>query len=343
MRELKLLEWYELLVILFNEAGSWRAGKKKESSGRAVFQRFAMMHRLFFAMLAIASTSFQCGALSAARRRSKSSSLVEMRRRALRKPSNRAQTQQRTTAAPERLTRKFVADVLDEGIFQQELALAAVEGQRSQRGDSAMQDTEADSAQHVGDRIEMRIAELEKAKSQLIGLKQDLSGSTNLEEVSEKISGLGFGNIFTQPRSSWKSNKRSDREYGRPRGFTGEVFYSPLGTRILVGKQGAHRDDIMRQAAQGKDMWFQVDDYNGARVLLRSSLSRGTDGSKRCRQMAADLAAKFSMWSEYEQVPVMYTDSRKVAKRGSKIGSMKKNKAIGTLYGYPRNVPTESS
>ena len=96
----------------------------------------------------------------------------------------------------------------------------------------------------------------------------------------------------------------------------------------------------MRQAAQGKDMWFQVDDYNGSRVLLRSSLAKGTDGSKRCRQMAADLAAKFSLWGEYEQVPIMYTDSRKVAKRGSKVGSMKKSKALGTMYGYPGNVST---
>ena len=162
----------------------------------------------------------------------------------------------------------------------------------------------------------------------------------DLEEISKEISELGFGAIFTQPQSSWKSNKTSNREFGRPRGFTGEVFYSPLGVPILVGKQNAHRDDVMRQAAQGKDMWFQVDDYNGSRVLLRSSLAKGTDGSKRCRQMAADLAAKFSLWGEYEQVPIMYTDSRKVAKRGSKVGSMKKSKALGTMYGYPGNVST---
>ncbi|EJK73978.1 hypothetical protein THAOC_04374 [Thalassiosira oceanica] len=261
-----------------------------------------MMHRSF-AMLAMALASFKCSALSTTRK-SKLSPMVEMRRRALSQQSQQHRKQNssrslhlRSPATPKRLTREFVAEVLDEGIFRQELALRAIDRQRSQR---------EDSAQSVGDNIERRITELDRAKSQLIGLKRDLSGSSNLEEVSEKIAELGLRGIFTQPRSSWKSNKTSNREFGRPRGFTGEVFYSPLGTPILVGKQSAHRDDVMRQAAQGKDLWFQVDDYNGSRVLLRSSLARGTDGSKRCRQMAADLAAKFSMWGEYEQVPIMY-------------------------------------
>ena len=94
----------------------------------------------------------------------------------------------------------------------------------------------------------------------------------------------------------------------------------------------AHKDDIMRNAAQGSDLWFQVEDYNGSRVLLRTSLMRGTTGSKQCRQMAADVAAKYSVWGEeHYSIPVMYTDSRKVAKRGSKFGSMKKNKSLGRI------------
>ena len=63
-------------------------------------------------------------------------------------------------------------------MFRQELALDAIEKQRRQRGEDSetMHDTEADSAQRVGDKIERRISELEKVKSQLLGLKLGLSG-----------------------------------------------------------------------------------------------------------------------------------------------------------------------
>jgi hypothetical protein len=55
--------------------------------------------------------------------------------------------------------------------------------------------------------------------------------------------------------------------------------------------------------------------------------------------MAADLAASYSTWGdEFDTVPVMYTDSRKVAKRGSKVGNMKQNKSLGTMYGRPEDV-----
>ena len=66
---------------------------------------------------------------------------------------------------------------------------------------------------------------------------------------------------------------------------------------------------------------------------------RGMMGSKQCKQYAANIAAKYSIWGEgYEAVPVMYTDSRKVAKRGSKVGSMKKKKSLGRIMGYPFDV-----
>ena len=55
--------------------------------------------------------------------------------------------------------------------------------------------------------------------------------------------------------------------------------------------------------------------------------------------MAANLATKFSVWGDrYESIPVIYTDSRKVAKRGTKVGSMKKSKSLGRMMGYPQDV-----
>jgi hypothetical protein len=96
-------------------------------------------------------------------------------------------------------------------------------------------------------------------------------------------------------------------------------------------------------------LWFQVEDYSGSRVLLRTSVMRGLRGSKECMQIAADLAARFSdhYYDNHEtnddgvvsiKIPVMYCDSKKVAKRGSKVGQMRQGKSMGRLFGDPRNV-----
>mmetsp|Transcript_2137 Transcript_2137/g.5655 ORF Transcript_2137/g.5655 Transcript_2137/m.5655 type:complete len:454 (+) Transcript_2137:123-1484(+) len=158
--------------------------------------------------------------------------------------------------------------------------------------------------------------------------------------------------ILDRPRCTWKiESKSSESEFGRPRGFAGLVFYSPLGVPILVGKQRAESDGVLRRAAQGSDLWFQVEDYEGSRVLLRSSLIRGTKNSKKCVQMAADLAARYSMWGNassavgshrhrhnLNKVAVMYTDSKHVAKRGTKVGRMRKRKSLGRVMGRPSSV-----
>lgn len=148
--------------------------------------------------------------------------------------------------------------------------------------------------------------------------------------------------ILDRPKDTWKIvTERSRGEFGRPKGFQGLVFYSPLGVPILVGKLKAESDGILRRASQGSDLWFQVEDYDGSRVLLRSSLVRGTKDSKKCLQMAADLAAFYSVWGkhkDFDSVPVMYTDSKHVAKRGTKVGRMRKRKSLGRLMGRPSNV-----
>ena len=150
-----------------------------------------------------------------------------------------------------------------------------------------------------------------------------------LEKIKQQIIQLGCGSIFGQSQSRWKSTIARDQEFGRPQDFDGDVFYSPLGVPILVGKVNAHKDEAMKNAAQGSDIWFQVEDYNGSRVLLQTSLMRGAAEIKQRRQMAANLAAKNSVWGdEYDSIPVMYTDSRKVAKRGSRISNMKKRKSF---------------
>jgi hypothetical protein len=59
-------------------------------------------------------------------------------------------------------------------------------------------------------------------------------------------------------------------------------------------------------------------------------------------EMAADLAAYFSdsrpsaNWET--DVQVMFTDSRHVAKRGTRVGQMKENKKLGMLWARPSRV-----
>jgi predicted ribosome quality control (RQC) complex YloA/Tae2 family protein len=251
------------------------------------------------------------------------------------------------------LSKSFLLEVLDEALYRQTLVLEAlgreIEKKYTAEGtlleESIMDDLKSDErrANHNLDRIGARKEEIQNLTSKLHDLQDDLSqikaSQNELERIKVLITDLGFASIFRQPTETWKTKQARDREFGRPLGFDGQVFYSPLGVPILVGRSNAHKDEVMRNAAQGNDLWFQVEDYNGSRVLLRTSLVRGTKDSKQCRQMAADLAAKHSIWGEdHDSIPVMYTDSRKVAKRGSKVGQMKQSKSLGRILGIPRNV-----
>tara|TARA_B100000524_G_scaffold320904_1_gene201536 strand:+ start:106 stop:342 length:237 start_codon:yes stop_codon:yes gene_type:complete len=60
--------------------------------------------------------------------------------------------------------------------------------------------------------------------------------------------------------------------------------------------------------------------------------------SRECIEMAADMAAFFSDERYSESVSIMYTDSKHVAKRGSRVGQMKESKKLGTLFANPRRV-----
>ena len=273
--------------------------------------------------------------------RAKSQSLVEMRRLSLQKTkkSSNSTKKKHTTHMQQTdisLSKSYLLDVIDEAFYRQESAIEALDREVERQ---RIQQQQLDET----DRIEARRDELSNISIKLTKIQSSLQTSQldnqTMEQIKQEICNLGYASIFKQQQSSWKSNKSKEKEFGRPLGFDGQVYYSPLGVPILVGRMNAHKDDIMRNAANGADLWFQVEDYNGSRVLLRTSLMRGTMNSKKCKQMAANLASKFSVWGErYESIPVIYTDSRKVAKRGTKVGSMKKSKSLGRMMGYPRDV-----
>jgi hypothetical protein len=268
--------------------------------------------------------------------------------------ANRGKAEKKEHHVAPYLSKSWLSDAIDEAIHRQNLALESLElaietkKQKYSSGD-ALHENSIGATRGLAqqdnstNRIVSRQLELNQMINRLKDIQLELQNSkskqSDLEEIRTKMIALGFGSILNQPMQSWKTKRMKENEFGRPLGFDGLIFYSPLGVPILVGRMKAHKDECMRNAAQGSDLWFQVEDYNGSRVLLRSSLLRGTKNSKLCLQMAADLAARYSIWGDdYDSVPVMYTDSRKVAKRGSKVGNMKQNKSLGRMFGNPSDV-----
>lgn len=240
------------------------------------------------------------------------------------------------------LSKQFLTDATCEALFRQDFVLNALKTESEKIKRSLNNSTET---------IELRRLDVLEKQERLNDLKQRMSENRaetmeDLERWRSILIQLGFQSILKQSPDTWKTKRAETNANGKPNDFDGLVYYSPRGVPILVGKPKAHKDEVMRRISQGADLWFQVEDYHGSRVLLRTSLKRGFRGSKECMQMAADLAARYSDWFETEydvrrgvsKVPVMYCDSRKVAKRGSKVGQMRQKKSLGRLFGNPKNV-----
>jgi hypothetical protein len=247
---------------------------------------------------------------------------------------------------PPQLSKALLMEAMDEALFRQDLIRQALEMELEKT-----KVKKENSADNQNQSITSRQEEISGTTEKLLELKQRLAETKNckddddLESFKLSFASLGFESVLRQSPDCW----RIRRQDGRPRGFDGLVFYTPKGVPILVGRPKAHKDETLRRISQGADLWFQVEDYSGSRVLLRTSLKRGLRGSKECMQIAADLAARFSDCyydrhaTNYDDVvsnkiPVMYCDSKNVAKRGSKVGQMRQGKSIGRLFGDPRNV-----
>lgn len=210
--------------------------------------------------------------------------------------------------------------------------MESLERQKSDKNDEkAFKRKEAIDKRHF--EVNNTIMKLKDINDELNSMSA--TDTRSLDKVRYKLTKLGFESILKDPER-WHWPK--EREFGRPHGFCGLILTTPNGVPVLIGREGAHCDDALRRIAQGSDLWFQVQDYNGSRVLLRTSLRKDLVDSKSCREFAANVAAHFSTSRYEEQVPVMYTDSKHVAKRGSKRGSMRKRKRLGTIIGYPSKV-----
>lgn len=183
-----------------------------------------------------------------------------------------------------------------------------------------------------------RLAEVTAVETKLQALLSLVDGS-NLAVLRCEIEALGLAERL----KTFDPDKAASNQRGRPDGFTGLVLESTRGVPILIGQQ-SFNDPLLRRIGRGTDLWFQVAEGQGSRVLLRTSMARHLAKSPReCMEMAADLAAHFSdsrhrVWDAEQTVEVMFTDSRHVAKRGTRVGQMKDSKKLGTIWAKPARV-----
>lgn len=219
--------------------------------------------------------------------------------------------------------------------LEQQAAAAAVPLEPLVDGDEKGAKARAKALRRA-EQIPLQLAAVDSAEARLLSLRADLSGRADLGALRDAMeSELGLGGRL----ATFDIDAHAYAQWGRPDGFDGLVVESPRGIPILVG-QKKFSDEVLRRVARSHDLWFQCRDGSGSRVLLRTSMVRALTRSPReCQEAAADLAAYFSGWRSHdEEVEVMFTDSRHVAKRGTRVGQMKDSKRLGTLWARPWRV-----
>jgi len=187
--------------------------------------------------------------------------------------------------------------------------------------------------------VPVRLSEVDAAETKLAELQTKLRSGGDVVQIRLQLE-LELG--LTERLASFDVDAMAQGQWGRPAGFDGLVLESPRGVPILVARQ-SFSDDLLRRVSSGTDLWFQVSEGRGSRVLLRTSMVRSLVRSPReCMETASDLAALFSDARRSDEVKVMYTDSRHVAKRGGRVGQLKESKRLGVIWAKPARVVDEA-
>lgn len=243
---------------------------------------------------------------------------------------------------PVRLTgpsreRRLLQGVLQDALEQQAQKRSALEQQKEAALLTEVDDGDDKArakALRMAKALPLRFAEVEVAEDRLLELRSNLTheSGTDLVALRCAMEELGLGARLDK----FDVDALQLAQWGRPPGFDGLVIESPRGVPILVGRQ-SFSDELLRRISQGTDLWLQVRHGRGSRVLLRTSMCRHLGKSPReCMEAAADLAAYFSEFRRSrDDVEVVYTDSRHVAKRGGRVGQMKDSKKLGTIFSKP--------
>ena len=239
--------------------------------------------------------------------------------------------------------RRLLRGVLVEALERQERKRAALAQQLEAARATLVEEDDPDlreRAERCCAQAPQHLDDADAAEAKLVALKAELQdgGALGLPAVRRAmVDELALG-----PRLlSYDPDAARLAQWGRPSGFTGLVLESPRGVPTLVAPR-SYSDELLRRVSRGTDLWFQVREGRGSRVLLRTSMVRALSRSPReCMEAAADLAAFFSDHKRSEgEVEVMFTDSRHVAKRGGRVGQMKFSKRLGTVWAQPQRVAT---
>ena len=185
--------------------------------------------------------------------------------------------------------------------------------------------------------VPRRLAEVTRRGEQLEALLERSRGATE-DEVNNLYQEVA--DELADKLETFDVDAAARNQFGRPAGFDGLVIASPRGVPVLVARR-SFSDELLRRVGRGTDLWFQTKEGRGSRVLLRTSCVPSLSRSPReCVEFAADLAAYFGGGARGgdDAVEVMYTDSRRVAKRGSRVGQLKPKKRLGTVWARPGRV-----
>jgi len=187
--------------------------------------------------------------------------------------------------------------------------------------------------------VPRRLVEVTRRGEQLEALLERSRATTDDASVDDLYDEVGADGLADR-LEAFDVDAAARDQFGRPTGFDGLVMASPRGVPVLVARR-SFSDELLRRVGRGADLWFQaVEGRGGSRVLLRTSCVPSLSKIPReCVEFAADLAAYFGGGARGEDaVEVMYTDSRRVAKRGSRVGQLKPKKRLGTVWARPGRV-----
>ena len=233
------------------------------------------------------------------------------------------------------------------GVLQQELegqrrARVNLEAQLERRRDVDDDDGEEYAKEYAkavrrAEAVPRRLVEVTRRGEQLEALLERSRGATE-DEVNNLYQEVA--DELADKLEAFDADAAARDQFGRPTGFDGLVMSSPRGVPVLVARR-SFSDELLRRVGRGTDLWFQTKEGRGSRVLLRTSCVPSLSKSPReCMEFAADLAAHFGGGARGgdDAVEVMYTDSRRVAKRGSRVGQLKPKKRLGTVWARPGRV-----
>lgn len=240
--------------------------------------------------------------------------------------------------------RRVLRGVLKQELEGQHRARVNLEAQLERRRDVDDNDGEEYAKEYAkavrrAAAVPRRLAEVTRRGEQLEALLERSRGATE-EELDALYHEVGADGLADR-LETFDADAAARDQFGRPAGFDGLVIASPRGVPVLVARR-SFSDELLRRVGRGADLWFQcVEGGRGSRVLLRTSCVPSLSRSPReCMEFAADLAAHFGggVRGGDDAVEVMYTDSRRVAKRGSRVGQLKPKKRLGTVWARPGRV-----